>query len=91
MTPLDKEVAGWMEGLGFVKSHKHFYSNDGMGFKVTPEQATFFYTAQTNKTAKLTADLAWCLGKLRGLGHPAEHLEAQLNQTKLESKENGKS
>lgn len=25
--------------------------------------------------ALLTADLAWCLGKLRGLNNPAEHLE----------------
>lgn len=27
--------------------------------------------------AMLRADLAWCLGKLRGLGYPAEHLEKQ--------------
>lgn len=27
------------------------------------------------KNVTLEADLAWCIGKLAGLGHPAEHLE----------------
>ena len=26
-------------------------------------------------TALMRADLFWCIGKLRGLGYPAEHLE----------------
>ena len=30
-----------------------------------------------NRNALLQADLAWCLGKLRVLGHPAEHLESK--------------
>jgi hypothetical protein len=29
--------------------------------------------------ALLLSDLAWCLGKLRGLGYPAEHLESKYN------------
>lgn len=29
------------------------------------------------REALLKSDLAWCLGKLRGLGHPAEKIEAR--------------
>lgn len=35
------------------------------------------YTIEAEKRAELKplADLAWCLGKLRGLGHPNEQME----------------
>lgn len=31
-------------------------------------------------TARIDADLAWCLGKLRGLGHPADAIENRLDE-----------
>lgn len=47
MTPLDKEVAEWMESLGFVKEefywHKDMFEVDDL--EISDDEATFFYRA----------------------------------------------
>lgn len=59
MTPLDKEVAEWMEGLGFrfgtLGSDTWFHNSDDgvVSMPVSPKVATFFYTA--TKQAELKA------------------------------------
>lgn len=40
--------------------------------------------AAVQEAALVNADLAWCLGKLRGLGNPAEHLEQKYQLARLQ-------
>ena len=40
----------------------------------------------TQRETLLRADLAWCLGKLRGLGYPVEHLEIKHQLTQSEGR-----
>lgn len=44
MNPLDKEVAKWMEGLGFNKG-EFYYTHRETEMDISDDEATFFYTA----------------------------------------------
>lgn len=76
---------------------KYTYIDYGMALVVSGHQLDKYLdeamaliaTDKRNSEALLKSDLAWCLGKLRGLGHPAEHLEDkyQLHPTEPINKE----
>lgn len=45
--------------------------------ELTAKTVAAINALHATQTTKLQADLSWCLGKLRGLGHPVEHLERE--------------
>ena len=63
--------------------------NEKMFFPTSKGSIGILVSSEVKEEAKLTPhpDLAWCLGKLRGLGHPNEVMEKRWNINESPSKE----
>lgn len=64
MNPLDKEVAEWLESLGFFRSVGQAWMHNDVGGDILPPQATFFYTAFKAQREQIFNDLLQNLPKV---------------------------